>query len=141
MWFDCKWPTTLNTNGKNKYWKMEQNSDFLKHAARPKKRDGLLELQIEKYGGFDYMEEYLSINKGIIYEYMLERFCYSVRAGEEEIDMFLFDGNDIPLTSVRGDWKECLNKMIDFYVDLEEYEKCAVCKQLLDILKSETKSN
>ena len=120
---------------------MEQEPNFLKRVTKPTLEGGILVLHLERYGGLDYFEKYFANNRKDIYDYMLTRYMFSVRAGEDTIDLFYIDESNVPLTAQRKDWKFSLERMLSFYIDWEEYEKCAVCKQLIDILDSETESN
>ena len=120
---------------------MEQIPNFLTSGTRPTIDDrGILVFHIDKYGGMEFMEEYLDKNRETIYEYILDRLCYSVRAGESEIELFALDLSPMPITSVREDWMTSLKTIQDFYLVREEYERCAVTKQLIDILNNETTS-
>lgn len=51
---------------------------------------------------------------------------------------------ELDVVAAREEWPNCLNKAINFYKAIENYESCANCQKLLDELSKppkKTKSN
>lgn len=49
----------------------------------------------------------------------------------DHIRLFELNGTGVYLTSEREDWKNGIEKAIEYFISTEEYEKCIVGKQLL----------
>jgi hypothetical protein len=96
-----------------------------------------------KFNGDITLDEVFNKNKAIIYDSVLEKIkdaysdpnCLEVKVINIEIN-----GVDYSINLARERFISSLENAIEFYVGLEEYEKCQLCVDIIAVLKSKKKS-
>lgn len=70
--------------------------------------------------------------KKIIFDRLLECVSDGVKANKDSIDIFkIYDTNQVIILE-KEKWRDSLENAILFYIEQEDYEKCAECKKLID---------
>lgn len=75
----------------------------------------------------DFFED----NEDIVYNRVIVAVREGIESGRDVIRMFELSGTGVYLTSERSDWKPGLENAEKYFLGTEEYEKCAVCIELL----------
>lgn len=97
---------------------------------------GMVMRGIENYHIMDlmykraYPEEYSKVREGVKYKFMNKLFGYLKRIDGTKFETVYTIGESFDSKAV----DKCLNYLLDFYQDIEEYEKCAVIKKYIDLL-------
>lgn len=70
--------------------------------------------------------------KKIIFDRLLECVSEGVVKNKDIIDIFkIYDTNQV-IVLEKDKWRNSLENAIIFYIEQEDYEKCAECKRLID---------
>lgn len=106
--------------------KLSKNQTLLKNAALGVEKYELLHTVYSR----GYGQVYLDISEKVKDRYFNKMFNYlsDVDIADKESLLEILPSLDEKVT------KTSLNKLISYFQDLEEYEKCAVIKKVLDIL-------
>jgi hypothetical protein len=79
----------------------------------------------------DKLTQFVDIHKTTIYKYMLSRFESAIRHKRKSTFLFQF-GNTKKYAQVYPDkYESQLNKMLDFFVGIEDYESATKCRDLI----------
>ena len=78
--------------------------------------------------------EFFNDNEGLVYNRIVQAVEEGLVAHQSSIRLFELNGTGVYFTSEIKDWKRGLEKAIDYFVSVEEYERCITCKQLLSKL-------
>lgn len=78
----------------------------------------------------DYFDE----NEDIVYNRVIIAIKEGIESKRDVIRLFELNGTGVYLTSERIDWKPGLENAQRFFQEREEYEKCAVCRDLILLL-------
>lgn len=73
--------------------------------------------------------------RDFVYNRMVQAIGEGVEMGLEEIRLFELSGTESYLTAQRFGWKAGLLKAIEYFVSVEEYEKCVDIQNILGKLK------
>jgi hypothetical protein len=76
-------------------------------------------------------KDYFDENESIVYNRILVAIKEGIRADLDRIKLFELAGTGVYVTSSREDWKSGLKGALDYFEEVEEYEKCALCRDLL----------
>lgn len=79
-------------------------------------------------------EAFFEDHEDAVYDRILEAVGEGIFLDLDEIRLFELNGTDVYLTSDRETWKGGVEKAIDYFVKVEQYEKCIIGKQLLNKL-------
>lgn len=79
-------------------------------------------------------EVFFEENQSLVYTRILQAVEEGVITKKNIIRLFELDGTGEYLTSNKEDWKEGLYKCIDYFTQLEDYEKCATALNLISKL-------
>lgn len=79
-------------------------------------------------------KEFFDDNESLVYNRILTAVSEGVKASINVIKLFELSGTGVYMTSEREDWKNGLKGALRYFEENEEYEKCATCRDLLDIL-------
>jgi len=79
-------------------------------------------------------EAFFDDHENLVYNRILKAIEEGIITNLKEIRLFELSGTGVYLTSERADWISGLEKAIQYFVSLEDYEKCIAGKQLLNKL-------
>jgi hypothetical protein len=79
-------------------------------------------------------EAFFDDHENLVYSRILRAVEEGILMDLDEIRLFELSGTGVYLTSERADWKNGLEKAIQYFVSLEDYEKCITSRQLLSKL-------
>ena len=82
---------------------------------------------------FEYNEE-LSIKKPQVYKSLIEGVTEAIKNNKKEIKLCEVKNSNVYITVEKSDWKDSLDRALQFYVKREEYEECSKIKNLIDKL-------
>lgn len=71
-------------------------------------------------------------NQDLVFDYVLGKMKKAVARNASRIRLFRLGESRLISTIERADFADTLNRLIEFYLAKEEYEKVSVCKKLLD---------
>ena len=100
-------------------------------------------MKLLKFDGDITLDEVFNTNKAIIYDSVLEKIkdayrdpkCLEVKVINIEINQV-----DYSINLARERFVSSLENAIEFYVGLEQYEKCQLCVDIISELKSKKKA-
>ena len=75
--------------------------------------------------------DFFDDNEGIVYNRVLIAVKEGMDANRDIIRLFELNGTGVYLTSEKMDWKPGLENALRYFEELEEYEKCAQCRDLI----------
>lgn len=75
----------------------------------------------------DYFDEH----EDIVYERVIVAVKEGIESKRDIIRLFELNGSGVYLTSEKEDWKPGLENAMKFFEEVEQYEKCAVCRDLI----------
>ena len=76
-------------------------------------------------------EAFFDDHEEAVYGRILEAVEEGLFLDLEEIRLFELNGTDVYLTSERDSWRSGVEKAIDYFVRVEQYEKCIIGRRLL----------
>ena len=76
-------------------------------------------------------DEFFEDNKDFVYERILQAVEEGVRAERDVIRLFELNGTDVYITSEKVDWKNGVQQALDYYISVEQYDKCITARQLM----------
>jgi hypothetical protein len=75
----------------------------------------------------DFFEDH----EDIVYERVIVAVKEGIESKRDVIRLFELNGSGVYLTSEKEDWKPGLENAMLYFQELEQYEKCAVCRDLI----------
>ena len=82
---------------------------------------------------FEFNEE-LKSKKHQVYKSLIDGVTEAIKTNKEEIKLCEVKNSGIFITVEKQKWKKSLVSALQYYVDIEEYEKCSKIKDLIDKL-------
>ena len=80
------------------------------------------------------VKEYLETNADRIYPWILTILKQAVEENLDEVAIIKFTDTKMFATIQRGEYKDLLNKIMEYFVEKEEYEQCIVIRDLIIVL-------
>ena len=80
------------------------------------------------------LNEELSSKKPQVYKSLVEGVSEAIKNNTDKIRLCEVKNSDIYITVGKQDWKDSLDKALEFYINREEYEECSKIKDLIDKL-------
>lgn len=84
--------------------------------------------KVEDYETLTHMPE----TKRKVFDRLLESIKDGVKTNKKSVDIFRVYDSDTILILDRDKWKDSLANAIEFYIQVEEYEKCKDCRSLIE---------
>lgn len=75
--------------------------------------------------------DFFDDHEDVVYNRVIIAVREGIESGRNVIRLFELNGSGVYLTSEKDDWKPGLENAMQFFEETEEYEKCAVCRDLL----------
>ena len=82
---------------------------------------------------FEYNEE-LKSQKHQVYKSLIDGVTEAIKSNKEEIKLCEVKNSGMFITVEKPEWKKSLDSALQYYIDVEEYEKCSKIKDLIDKL-------
>ena len=82
---------------------------------------------------FEFNEE-LKSKKHQVYKSLIEGVTEAIKSDKKEIKLCEVKNSGVFITVEKPEWRESLDSALQYYVDIEEYEKCSKIKDLIDKL-------
>ena len=82
---------------------------------------------------FEFNEE-LKSKKHQVYKSLIEGVSEAIKTNKKEIKLCEVKNSNLYITVEKPKWKKSLDSALQYYVDIEEYEKCSKIKDLIDKL-------
>tara|TARA_Y100001963_G_C6721034_1_gene419138 strand:+ start:221 stop:487 length:267 start_codon:yes stop_codon:yes gene_type:complete len=73
-------------------------------------------------------------SKKIIYKSLIEGVSEAMKDNRDKIRICEIKNQNVYVTVEKKDWKESLDRALEFYIHKEEYEECSKIKNLIDKL-------
>lgn len=77
------------------------------------------------------VQQYLSQNGDKLYPWILQILQQAVEDNLEEVAIIKFTDSKMFATIDRSEYKDLLNKIMDFFIQKEEYEQCAAIRDMI----------
>jgi hypothetical protein len=79
----------------------------------------------------DSLEEIFKQNKDIVYNRIFESIKFGVKKNLKEVFVFELGSTESYLNLSINDWKTSLENCIEYFTEMEDYEKCMECKKII----------
>lgn len=113
-------------------WNLAELYDILDIDLREGKEDfKLAEIPTIPVLEEEEAEEFFEDNNEFVYERILEAVAEGIQLKRETIRLFELNGTGVYITSNRADWKNGVQQALDYYITMEQYDKCIIARQLL----------
>tara|TARA_R110000868_G_scaffold268036_1_gene527272 strand:+ start:508 stop:1038 length:531 start_codon:yes stop_codon:yes gene_type:complete len=111
----------------------EPKAELSKKGAKPKSKTKFKFSEIPSIPVLDMSDasDFFEDNEDIVYNRVIVAVREGIESSRDIIRMFELNGTGVYLTSERSDWKPGLENAEKYFLGREEYEKCAVCVELL----------
>jgi hypothetical protein len=101
-----------------------------------KDKDVYEEFQLSEIPSIPVLDEddavdFFEDNQSLVYSRILQAAEEGIELGLDELRLFELNGTGVHLTSRRADWKDGIEKAIQYFIEVEEYERCVVGRHLL----------
>jgi hypothetical protein len=105
-----------------------------KVVRRPKKHNPTpLQYRIKQFSDYESITQ-MDKTKAFVYVNLIKAIKITIADNADHVELFnLTDYNSI-ICLKREDWKEPLNKAIEFFADKEMFEMCVECRNLISLL-------
>lgn len=94
-------------------------------------------------GYSDFTQTDYESNKKQIFDTIVSHIDKAVESGSPRIyirKLAIVD-EEIDVVAAEDRWPDCLNKALNFYKQIEDYESCIVCQKLLERLETPNKKS
>lgn len=75
--------------------------------------------------------EFFDENKEVVYDRIIQAIKEGLYVNRDEIRLFELNGTGVYLTSKKPYWKRGLEQALQYFIQIEAYEKCISIKQLM----------
>ena len=82
---------------------------------------------------FEYNEE-LSSKKQQVYKSLVEGVSEVIKTNKKFFQLCEVKNSNMYITVDKHEWKNSLDKALQYYINKEEYEQCSKIKSLIDML-------
>lgn len=79
-------------------------------------------------------DSFFDENKEFLYDRIVQAIEEGLIAGLDTIDLFELNGTGVCITSKRHEWMEGLQQALEYYIEVQQYEKGGVVKKIMDDL-------
>lgn len=79
-------------------------------------------------------DEFFESNKTFVYDRILQAVNEGLQAERDVIRLFELSGTGVYITSNKSDWKSGVQQALEYFLTIEEYQKCAVASDLISKL-------
>ena len=75
--------------------------------------------------------EYFEDNRDFVYDRIIQAVKEGIHINRDEIRLFELNGTGVYMTSKKVHWKRGLDEALQYFINIEAYEKCISIKQLI----------
>lgn len=86
------------------------------------------------YEEYDDLEYILNQNKDLFFNRVLEMVDYGISKNKKKVKIFILGETGLMLELAKSEWEESIMNAFSYFLDIEDFEKCEKCKQILRIL-------
>lgn len=86
------------------------------------------------YEDDDDLEYILSQNKDLFFNRIFEVIDYGISKNKKKVKVFLLGDTGLLLELPKSEWEESIMNAFSYFLEIEDFEKCEKCKQILRIL-------
>lgn len=79
-------------------------------------------------------DDFFEDNQEFVYARILQAVEEGIRAQRDSIRLFELNGTGVYITSEKGDWKNGVQQSLEYFVAIEQYDKCIIARQILQRL-------
>lgn len=79
-------------------------------------------------------DDFFEDNQEFVYARILQAVEEGIRAHRDSIRLFELNGTGVFITSDKEDWKNGVQQSLEYFVAVEQYDKCIVARQILQRL-------
>lgn len=79
----------------------------------------------------DEADEFFEDNKEFVYDRILQAVNEGLHLKRNSIRLFELNGTGVYITSNRADWKNGVQQALDYFLSVEQYDKCVTARQLM----------
>ena len=76
-------------------------------------------------------DAYFEHNKELVYQRVVQAVSEGIKFKKDVIRVFELNGTGVYITSNKENWYDGLTQALSYYIDTEQYDKCAVIKELM----------
>ena len=81
------------------------------------------------------LNEALEKNKDVVWKYLFRVVERAVKNDKSEVNLWRVDGTKLVLYLRRDQFSGCLERMVEYFIQTEQYEYAPFCYELLDTIK------
>ena len=79
-------------------------------------------------------DEFFEENSEFVYSRILQAVSEGIKAKQDSIRLFELNGSGVYMTSNRSEWKIGVQQALDYFLSVEQYDKCIIARQLMSEL-------
>jgi hypothetical protein len=80
-------------------------------------------------------DEFFEENKELVYTRILQAVEEGIESGRDSIRLFELNGTGVYITSNKADWSEGVSQALEYFLSVEDYDKCVQARQLMSSLQ------
>jgi hypothetical protein len=120
-------------------WKLADLYDALEIELKDKPKSQPVEFRFSEIPSIPILNEsqakaYFESNQQLVYDRMLQAIEEGIVTQRQFIRLFELSGTGVYITSIKSSWKAGLQQALEFYLENEQYENCAIAKGLIEKL-------
>lgn len=120
-------------------WKLADLYDALEIELKEKPKPRPVEFRFSEIPSIPVLNEaeakdYFESSEQFVYDRMLQAVEEGVITNRPFIRLFELNGTGVYITSVKSSWKAGLQQALEYYLENEQYENCAIAKGLIERL-------
>jgi hypothetical protein len=79
-------------------------------------------------------DDFFEDNQEFVYARILQAVEEGIRAQRDSIRLFELNGTGVYITSDKDDWKNGVQQSLEYFIAIEQYDKCIIARQILQKL-------
>jgi len=88
------------------------------------------------YEDGDSLESIFKQKRGVVYNRIFESIKFGIKNKLKDVVIFELGDTDTYLDLMKEDWENSLNNCVFYFTEIEDYEKCLECKNLIKEINS-----
>lgn len=82
----------------------------------------------------DDLKYIINQNEDLFFNRILEIVDYGISKNKKKVKVFLLGDTGLLLELSKSEWEESIMNAFSYFLEIEDFEKCEKCKQILRIL-------
>lgn len=79
-------------------------------------------------------DDFFEDNQEFVYARILQAVEEGIRAQRDSIRLFELNGTGVYITSDKDDWRNGVQQSLEYFIAIEQYDKCIIARQILQKL-------